>query len=453
MEEKKDKKVLWSKIENIKGDKIVWMIVIFLILFSIVSIFASTSLLAIEQGTTRLDIFKEQLFIVGLGIAAIFICYFIPSIGFFRVLSQLGFVLSIGLLFCLVAGIGTVEFNDAVRALRIGGLQLHVYEVVKVAMIMYLSWAMQAYHKNEFRIANYLALKFEWCGWMASRTAKRFIYIFIPMLLVCGCVAMGSLSSAVFIGFIMLVTVLIGGIRFRDLILPAVIAIIGAVALIGLHSAAPDKILPRMNTWANRINPPDYKKIIMEYPPSSKEWRDAMDKIRQPEGALVAIKEGGLLGKGPGKSTQKYVVAVMFGDYMFSFILEEYGLLGGIFVIILYVSLLARGSLIVRNCENLFAKTAVAGLILLISGQAMWHMYINVGIGPLTGQTLPMISHGSTSFLCFSIAFGIILSISKLTKERLDSMEEEADPIIKPIEENVQDTLNELDIFESSDLS
>lgn len=451
MEEKTGKNKLWSWIENIKGDKVVWMIVILLILLSIVSIFASTSLLALEQGSTRLDIFKEQLFIVALGIIAIFICYFIPSIGFFRVLSQLGFAVSIGMLFCLIAGISTVEFNDAVRALRIGGFQLHVYEVVKVAMVMYLSWAMQAYHKDEFKIANYLSSRYSSFDWMRYPLAKRFIYIFIPMLLVCGCIAMGSLSSALFIGVIMLVTVLIGGIRFRDLILPGIIGLAAAGILVGMHFLAPEKILPRMDTWISRLNPPDYESKITEYAPSTQEFRDALDKLRQPEGAKMAIKEGGLIGKGPGKSTQKYVVAVMFGDYMFSFIVEEYGLFGAIIVIILYVSLLARGSLIVRNCENLFAKTAVAGLTLLISGQAIWHMYINVGIGPLTGQTLPLISHGNTSFLCFSIAFGIILSISKLTKESIDKMEEKADPIINNIEENVGDTLNELDIFDSSE--
>jgi cell division protein FtsW len=138
----------------------------------------------------------------------------------------------------------------------------------------------------------------------------------------------------------------------------------------------------------------------------------------------------------------------MFGDYMFSFIVEEYGLWGAILVIMLYVSLLARGSLIAKSCEGLFGKTAVAGLTILISGQALFHMIINIDVGILTGQTLPIISHGNSSFLCFCIAFGIILSISKLAKSNMEAMQ--VDPIVASVEENVQSSLNELDDFDSN---
>ena len=148
---------------------------------------------------------------------------------------------------------------------------------------------------------------------------------------------------------------------------------------------------------------------------------DAIDRIRQPESAKLAVKEGGLIGKGPGNSTQKYSVYAIFSDYIYSFIIEEYGLIGGIIVLMLYVSLLARGSLIVELCDSCFAKIAVAGLVLLITGQAFMHMMINVNLGPLTGQTLPMVSHGSSSFLSFSVAFGVLLSISRLARKNMDA--------------------------------
>jgi cell division protein FtsW len=448
MEEKKTG-FLKAWIDKIQGDKVVWMILALLILFSIVSIFASTSLLAIEQSTTRMAIFKEQLMIVGFGIGLVGICYILPSIWLIRVLSQLGFVVSFGLLTILLAGLGSVEFNGAVRALRIGGAQLHVYEVVKVAMVMYLAWAVHTYKEGKFRAISFLAKRFPSINWVMRPVAQRFIYIFIPMMVVCAMVAMGSLSSALFIGGVMVVTILIGGIEFKHLILPAVVALMGAGALVGLHEIAPDKILPRMNTWKKRFSGGrDYKQDVLTYKPSEKEFRDAIDKLRQPEGAKMAIKEGGLFGKGPGKSTQKYVVAVMFGDYMFSFIVEEYGLWGAILVIMLYVSLLARGSLIAKSCEGLFGKTAVAGLTILISGQALFHMIINIDVGILTGQTLPIISHGNSSFLCFCIAFGIILSISKLAKSNMEAMQ--VDPIVASVEENVQSSLNELDDFDSN---
>jgi cell division protein FtsW len=102
---------------------------------------------------------------------------------------------------------------------------------------------------------------------------------------------------------------------------------------------------------------------------------------------------------------------------MFSFLIEEYGLIGGILVIFLYVSLLARSSIIASMCENDFEKYAIGGLAILISGQAFLHILVNVDIGPMTGQTLPLISHGSSAFLVFCIAFGIILSISRLANK------------------------------------
>jgi cell division protein FtsW len=139
----------------------------------------------------------------------------------------------------------------------------------------------------------------------------------------------------------------------------------------------------------------------------------------------------------------------MFEDYMFSFIVEEYGLLGAILVIILYGSLLARGSLIAKSCENYFAKSAVAGLVMLIACQAAMHMLINVDLGPLTGQTLPMISHGNSSFLAFCVAFGIILAISRISAAQVKKTTDEDKPLIEKRDE-VNDGLDALDSFETS---
>jgi cell division protein FtsW len=138
----------------------------------------------------------------------------------------------------------------------------------------------------------------------------------------------------------------------------------------------------------------------------------------------------------------------MFEDYMFSFIVEEYGLFGAILIIILYGSLLARGSLIAKSCGEMhFAKSAVAGLVMLITCQAAMHMLINVDLGPLTGQTLPMISHGNSSFLAFCVAFGIILAISRITSEKVQQATDETKPLIEKHDE-VNDGLDALDSFE-----
>jgi cell division protein FtsW len=180
----------------------------------------------------------------------------------------------------------------------------------------------------------------------------------------------------------------------------------------------------------------------------SREFYEILDKIKQPFGAKVAIHEGGLLGKGSGNSTQKYLVPLMYSDYMFSFIIEEYGLWGAFLVIALYVSLLARGSMIARLSDNEYAKIVVGGLSLLITGQAFLHMFVNVDIGPMTGQTLPLVSHGSSAFLMFSIAFGVILSISRMNRERIKKEEEAATPIYEKKEDELQATLQDIEQLE-----
>lgn len=437
---------LLNFIDNIQGDKVIWMITIMLILFSIVTIFSSTTLL-VTSSKSRLDIFVEQMYTVAAGIAIIFICYKIPYIWIFRTLSQLGYIVSISLLACLVLRIGTEELNDAVRSLKIAGFQVHVYEIVKVAMVMYLAWAMNSLENNSFWITRKLAEKFKWLSWINSGIAQKWIYIFIPILSVCVCILEGSASSAIFIGGIMFITVFVGGIKIRDMLVIVAMGIIGLAVCIGAYYMSGGKVFKRVGTVKERLAMNQKREDILELTPGTIEFQHALDKIKQPESAKLAVKEGGLIGKLPGGSTQKYVVPLIFSDYMYSFIIEEYGLIGGILIFILYTSLLARGSLIVRSCENNFAKTAVAGLTVLISGQAMMHMFINADVGLLTGQTLPMISHGTSSFLAFSVAFGVLLSISKMAKKNIDKKTMEAEPLIK--NDDVQAGLNDLDEFDT----
>lgn len=464
-EDAKKKKTLWNFVDSLEGDKVVWMIVILLILFSIVAIFSSTPLLALQQNTTRMAIVSEQLFLSAIGLAVIILCCAIPKIGFFRIVSQFGYVVSLALLLTLVTAAFTcngtsmnlglvkvLKINEAWRAISLFGFQIHVFEIVKVAMIMYLAWAVNAFRNDSFFLANLLAKKHP--VWKKP-IVKKIAYIYFPIFSVCICIMVGSLSSTLFIGAIMFATILIGGISIKELILPICIAAGLLFGCIGLNACFDDgkKPFPHLESATNRVlgdGIEEYLQIMHTSPQNSKEFQKAVDKVRQPISAKIAIHEGGLIGKGPGRSTQRYVVPVMFEDYMFSFVVEEYGLLGGIFVIILYISLLARGSIIVRNCDNHFAKTAVAGLVLLITGQAMMHIAINCDMGPLTGQTLPMISHGNSSFLMFSLAFGIILSISKMAKRKIAREAAQAEPLVdREIRDEVSSGLDDLDQMES----
>ena len=430
MEEQGKGKGLFGLIERIEGDKVIWMIVLMLIMISVLCISSSTPLLALQHKSSRGAIIYDQVKVVAVGLAIIMFFYtFVKKIGVLRFFSKLGFFFSVGLLAMLAIRINlpivkAEKINDAYRTLKIMGLQLHVFEFTKVFMVMYLAWAMQAYHENRLKLADRLVklgAKF-----MEKRIWRLYFYVFIPMLTVCILTLTGGVSSTLFTTLIMVVTVSIAGVKFKHLMGFAAVSLLCFSSAIGLYFATDGKAFNRIGTAIERISKEHEESVdkLITLNPKSKEYKELRDKVKQPISAKVAISEGGIFGKGPGGSTQRYVVPIMFEDYMFSFIVEEYGIVGALIVLILYGSLLARCVILVRNSNSSFTKTAIAGLAMMISGQAVMHMMINVDVGPLTGQTLPMISYGKASFVAFSMAFGIILAISRMIKRRKDELEQ-----------------------------
>ncbi|MCR5003635.1 MAG: FtsW/RodA/SpoVE family cell cycle protein [Bacteroidales bacterium] len=431
---RKGRNMFWRFVDNLEGDKAVWMIALLLMALSIICIFSSTTLLANSTtGTTRVDIVREHLFIVLAGLAVMIGIYNINDMKWFRTFGKYSFLLSFIMLMFLTLRInlGVVracEFNGAWRAIMVFGFQVHVFEVVKVLMVMYLAWAIDTVKHGELTLAEKLS-NIKHLEFLRKDFWRRAMYIYFPVFTVCLLVMTGSVSSMLFIGTILFLVIIIGGIRIRELI-PIIVAGIAVVSIIVVGYNKSDGRMfskfERIPTAVNRITRGTnyYLQEIQSNPKNSEKWQDAVDDVRQPMGAKLAIKEGGILGKGPGHSTQRYVVSVMYGDYMFAFIVEEYGIIGALLIIMLYLSLVSRGSAIARNLDNQFAQCVVAGLAVLITGQALMHMFINIDLGPLTGQTLPMISHGKSSFLVFSAAFGVILSISRIAKKKLASFEE-----------------------------
>lgn len=434
------KRTFWNFAECFEGDKVVWIIVLMLILISIVCMFSSTSRL-LKDGMTRIDLVKDQFVIVLIGLALIVVCYMIKDIRVFRWFSKWGFLISLTMLALLVSKVDTpvvrsIELNGARRILEVGGKQLHVFEAVKVLMVMYLSWAIDALKKGELRGPKKTI-------WM------KIIYIYAPFLITFLMIIPGSNSSALFIGGIMFVVILLGGGNFRDMSVLLAAAVVIISICIGIYYASNHRYMSRIGTAVSRISDDTRWEEVFLTTNDRVEKAEALDRIRQPYSAKIAIHEGGFFGKGPGQSTQRYVVPDISEDFMYSFIIEEYGLLGGILVIFLYVSLLARGSLIARNCgRDLYAKLTVAGLTLLITGQAFLHMFVNADIGPMTGQTLPLISHGDFAFLCFCLAFGIILSFSRIAARRIEKETRNAEPLME-LHENIKTDLDDLDAFES----
>ena len=434
--------------DRFTGDKVIFLIALFLMLISVISVFSSTPRLANDTGSDRISIMLKQLELVLAGLLIILSLYGFGKVEWYRKLSQYGFLVSFVCLFIVVAdlNLGIVKagvINGARRIMMVAGKQVHIYEFVKPMMIMYLGWALDTYKNGDFKWGPRLAAKYPRLAFLEKEIWQKIVYIYIPVGTITLMVMMGSNSSAIFIGGIMILMILIGGLDFKD------IAIVGGALLVAvgiMFGAYKAGILKdsRLGTAISRIMADDDETMqeLLHLKRGSLEWEKARAKLDQPVGALLAIKEGGPLGKGIGNSTQKYQVPVIFGDYMFSFIIEETGLWGAALLILLYYSLLARGTLVAKMCDKYYDKMIVSGLIILVTGQAFMHMAVNVHLPlvPQTGQTLPLVSHGTNAFLAFSVVFGILLSISKDARENMARKEAEAKPIIEHDDNWTQDT-------------
>ena len=447
-------------IDKLEGDKIIWIIVFVIIVFSIVGMASSTSLLAKLNGTSRLDYAIKQVYVALGGLGLIWLIYKFGKVGFLKFFSKFGFIISVLLLVLLDSHFQSIPFlkptetykgSGTWRTIVMFGVPVMVYEVVKVAMVMYLAWALQALKHKETELADKLS-NFKWLHFLSSEEGKVMFYLGAPMVIVFLLELAGSNSSAIFLGLVMGFTVIVGNMKWKYIFHLLLAGVIALGLVFGLQKLTGWKFLTRVTTAISRVSDfhGDPIEELHKLEPGTLAFQEVLDGSKQVISAKVAVSTGGIMGKGPGKSTQRYIVSVMYEDYMYSFIIEEYGLAGGILILMLYGTLLARGSIIVRNCDTVFAKCAVAGLVALISCQALLHILVNVDLMPMTGQNLPMISHGNSSFLCFCVAFGIILSISRMAKKKIakETAQEMAEAHFGTGDER-KDSLNDLEDLET----
>ena len=241
---------LTSFMDRFTGDKVILLIALFLMLISVISVFSSTPRLANDTGSDRVSIMVDQLKVVAVGFVLIFSLYYFGRVEWYKKLSMFGFAVSFGILVILVLNLnlGLVragEINGARRILIIAGKQVHVYEFVKLFMIMYLGWALDTFKNGEFKWAGILADKFDKLAFLQKPQWQKVVYIYAPVLLTTLMVMMGSNSSALFIGIIMVLMILVGGIDARD------IGIVVGVGLLGTRKAVlerPSAVLPRTMT-------------------------------------------------------------------------------------------------------------------------------------------------------------------------------------------------------------
>lgn len=479
-----------TSLAAVKGDKMLLVIVILLYLFSIMTVLSSSSILAGSE-TGRVKMLVGQLGIIALsGVILWFVYRYCTLQGLMR-FGVVGFIVSIGLLLFLTLHIRIPHvmesqfINKTWRTILLGGhLQIHVFEVVKVFSVMYMAWAvtrwkeeLAVYEENtteEGLLADkrgfWRLRRMAWRlrrSWMDSAFFKRTLVIYLPFIFVCGMVSRGSNSSVLIIALGMLVTLLIGGYRFKYLTRFVLVCGLSAGALLMLTGKGQkgEQDGSRMGTAMSRIHAffSSYEEQLEEMrhqlstgEKSMADYYEFIDQNRQVQGARFAIREGRVtpLGKGPGGSTQKYKVMGLFGDFMFSFICEEYGLIGALFVIFLFGCLIARGTRIANYCSDTCARTMVAGLVILISGQALIHILVNTGIIPMTGQTLPILSDGKSAMLMFSIALGVVLGVSRLVREEIDKEEAGLEPVITHEgDDEIQHSLDDLDALDTHGLS
>lgn len=390
---------------KLKGDRVIWIIVVLFAMFSIAAVFSSSSFLASSRGISKVAIFAEQTKSVLLGFLALLICYLIP-LRFYRTFSFVIYGASVVMLLMLFVPGLRAEINGAVRGIKIGGHTFQVFEFAKIGVILYLARALERWGDD---LADF----------------KQFaLKILLPVGAVCLLIMQNSFSSALLIALITFLILFFMNVSFKNLMITVGI-VVAAVLLLFLtyhafYAGRPErletsvgKLFNRFGTVEGRLTAHFEKEEENLEGLSQRELQQLKDKDRQSENAKVAISEGGIFGKGPGKSTQRYSLSMAFSDFIYAFIVEEYGLIGGVIVILLYLIFLFRCIRLCQRCKATYSSVLIVGLAFLIATQAFLHILVNVRLFPITGHTLPLISHGGTAYLVLSGAFGMILSVNR----------------------------------------
>ncbi|MBN1953239.1 MAG: FtsW/RodA/SpoVE family cell cycle protein [Bacteroidales bacterium] len=365
----------------IRGDRVIWAIFLALAIISVLSVYSSSyrTAYAFRSGQVGYYLVRHVIFIF-FGFLLAYITHLIPYRLYSRI-SQLLVYITIPLL--VITLFFGVTKNDATRWIELGGFSFQTSDLAKLALVMY--------------VARLLSLKQE-----KIRSYKEgFLPILYPVVIICILIMPANLSTALILLAVCIILMFIGRVRFLYITYLG----FGATTLLVIFILVAVQLNweGRMTTWYNRVVSHTQQDI------SSKDIRD---QTYQSDQSKAAIATGGIFGKGPGNSRQRGFLPEPHSDFIYSIIVEEYGLLGGALVILLYLALLYRAGLIVRKCTRTFAAFLVVGLGMLMVFQAMVNMAVAVGIFPVTGQPLPMISMGGTSMIFTSVAVGMILSVS-----------------------------------------
>jgi cell division protein FtsW len=361
-----------------KGDRWIWIIIILLSLISVLAVYSATGTLAYKRGIGSESLMLKHLLFIVIGFVMIYFSHLL-NYRYYAGISKVLMVITIPLLlYTLVFG---SHVNDASRWISIPGtgLTFQTSDLAKLALITYLARTLTKKQEN------------------IKDVRKAFIPIMGSVCLVFILIGLANLSTALMLFGVSILILLIGRISMKQI---AIVCLGGAALLTILVLFG-----PRRETYKSRIRA--YANPEMQN----------SDRTFQQDQAKIAIASGGIFGKGPGNSTQRNFLPHPYSDFIFAIIVEEYGLLGGFIIVLLYVILMYRIMKIVTQAPKAFGALLAAGLGFSLTIQALANMAVAVNLFPVTGVPLPLVSMGGTSILFTSIAFGIILSVSKDVEE------------------------------------
>lgn len=365
-----------------KGDRVIWVVLMLLSVLSLLIVYSSTGALAyrVASGNTMKYLFRQVGFL-GAGIAVIVFMVNVLPIKIYSKIAWWALLASIGFLVFSVVMRGTSFVSTSGRTLNFFGLTFQPAEMAKISLILY--------------VAKILGKKQKTKGDLWDAFKKIIAYTAV----VCGLIFLSDFSTSALLFATIMTMMFTGRIPLKYLF--SVVGIgIGLVVLIYFTADILPAKFARVHTIKGRI-----ERFVQGDPRSEK-------GITQADYAKLAIYSGGIFGKGPGHSDVSNYMAAAYNDFIFAIIVEEYGLIGGIAVIGLFLIFFFRGVVIVRRATRTFPAFLVIGLTLVLVYQAMINIGVSSGALPVTGQPLPWISLGGTSLLFTSLAFGLILSVS-----------------------------------------
>jgi cell division protein FtsW len=396
-----------SILKYFKGDRVIWIVLMFLSLLSLLIVYSATGALAYRvHGGNTMHYLIRQVFFIGAGLGVILLMVNVLPVKFYSIAANYLLYGSILLLMAAVVLKFAGVLKGTGRTFNLGIFSFQPAELAKIALILFTAKVLGKKQKTNQDLS----------------AAFRKIMVFTA--LVCGLILLSNFSTSALIFATIISMMFVGRIPIRYMLLVFAAGVALLFAIYKLADFVPDSV-GRIHTIQGRID------RFIHGDPNSEQG------VTQADYAKLAIYSGGIFGKGPGQSDVSNYMAAAYNDFIFAIIVEEYGLIFGAGVIFLYLIFFFRGIIIVRKSKRTFPAFVVIGLSLVMVYQAMINVGVSSGVLPVTGQPLPWISLGGTSLLFTSIAFGCILSVSH--QNEIDSEAE-----LQPIQVNAPDEDEEM---------